>query len=251
MKVSLIQSSIEWLNPVENRMAAQRWIAECEGSDLVIFPEMFTTGFCMEPTSMAESNGETLEWMVSMAKRYDVAIAGSVAVEEGGRYYNRLYLVKRDGAYVKYDKRHLFTFAGEDKVYSFGNERVVVDVDGVRILLLICYDLRFPVWMRNRGDYDMVLCVANWPKARREPWDILLRARAIENLSYVCGVNIIGDDTSCHYSGGTAVVDFKGNVVSSVADDCDGVATFELDMDGLSKFRSRFPALNDADDFEI
>lgn len=251
MKVSLIQSSIEWLASDRNRERAERWIAECEESDLVIFPEMFTTGFCMEPEIMAERKSETLEWMMNMAKRYDTAIAGSVAVEDEGNYYNRLYLVKKDGSHVKYDKRHLFTFAGEDKVYSAGDERVVVGLNGVRILLLICYDLRFPVWSRNRGDYDMILYVANWPNSRRTPWDVLLRARAIENLSYVCGVNIVGEDRSCRYSGGTVVVDYMGNVISSVADDCEGVATAVLDIDSLVKFRNKFPALYDADEFEM
>ncbi|MFI3288591.1 MAG: nitrilase-related carbon-nitrogen hydrolase [Rikenellaceae bacterium] len=249
MKVSLVQSSVEWLQPEQNRVAAEGWIAKCSGSDLVVFSEMFTTGFCMNPESCA--NNETLEWMVSMAKRYGVALAGSVAVEETRSYYNRLYVVGKDGPYKKYDKRHLFTFAGEQNGYRAGEERVVVEIEGVRILLLICYDIRFPVWIRNRGDYDMILCVANWPNSRRAAWDILLKARAIENLSYVCGVNIVGEDPTSIYSGGTAAIDYLGREVASVRDGEQGVVTFEVDMDALVAFRAKFPALDDADDFEL
>ncbi len=249
MRVSLVQSSIEWLQPEQNMVVAERWIEGCSDSDLVVFSEMFTTGFCMKPKSCA--NHETLEWMVVMAKRYGVALAGSIAVEEGGLYYNRLYVVAKDGSYRSYDKRHLFTFAGEHECYTAGEQRVVVEVCGVRILLLICYDIRFPVWIRNRGDYDMILCVANWPNSRRSAWDILLKARAIENLSYVCGVNIVGEDPSSIYFGGTVAIDYLGREVASVCDGEQGVATFEVDMDALVAFRAKFPALDDADDFEL
>lgn len=226
-------------------------IAQCATSRLVVLPEMFTTGFCTDPRVGAESGEQTLAWMQQMASRYGVALAGSVAVELDGDYYNRLYVVEPDGRYSKYDKRHLFTFAGEHHNYKAGDQRGIVEIEGVRILLLICYDLRFPVWSRNRGDYDMILCVANWPRARRAPWDLLLRARAVENLSYVCGVNIVGSDPNVDYSGGTAAIDFLGNVIASVPDDQEGVATVEIDMEALRNFRAKFPALNDADNFEI
>ncbi len=251
MKISLIQSSIEWLQPEKNSVVAEGWIEKCCDSDIVVFSEMFTTGFCMNPERSSVSGDETLHWMQGVAKKYDVAIAGSVAVEEAGQYYNRLYVVRGDGTYTKYDKRHLFTFAGESEHYTSGDDRVVFEICGVRVLLLICYDLRFPVWIRNRGDYDVILCVANWPHSRRAVWDVLLKARAIENVSYVCGVNIVGEDISCSYSGGTAAIDFMGRSVASVADNEPGMATFDVDLEALRAFRVKFPALDDADDFEF
>lgn len=251
MKVSLVQSSIEWMQPEINWASAERWISKSVDSDMVILPEMFTTGFCMTPEKVAQSCCEVVSKLKELSQRYGVTIVGSVAVEECGEYYNRLYCVRRDGSYEHYDKRHLFTFSGEDKRYAAGKDRVVVEVDGVRFLLLVCYDLRFPVWARNRGDYDVMICVANWPESRRQVWDILLRARAIENVSYMCGVNIVGVDPSASYSGGTAVVDYRGRVVSSVADGECGVATVEIDLEALRAFREKFPALGDADCFEI
>lgn len=251
MKLSLIQSSIEWLSPARNRAAAERWIAASVGSSLVVLPEMFATGFCVDAVCCADGGGQTLDWMRLMALRYGVVLAGSVAVEERGRFYNRLYVVRPEGAVESYDKRHLFSFAGEQRSYEAGERRVVVDVDGVRVLLLICYDLRFPVWCRNVGDYDVAICVACWPDSRREVWDMLLRARAIENVAYVCGVNIVGQDPSASYSGGTAVIDYRGRVVAAVEDGLEGVATMEVDMEALERFRAKFPALDDADRFEI
>ncbi|MFR9660986.1 MAG: nitrilase-related carbon-nitrogen hydrolase [Rikenellaceae bacterium] len=251
MKISLVQSSIAWLDATKNRAAAERWLDECSGSNMVVFPEMFTTGFTLEPDSCAEYNLETLGWMISEATKRGIAICGSVAVGEGEGFYNRLYFVRPYGSHVKYDKRHLFTFAGEHNSFAAGVERVIVELEGVRILLLICYDLRFPVWSRNRGDYDMIICIAAWPEQRRLAWDALLRARAIENLCYVCGVNIVGADPSAHYSGGTAAIGFMGEALSLVEDNVEGVATFELDIEALRAFRVKFPALEDGDKFEL
>ncbi len=251
MRISLLQRSIEWLDADKNRTSAQKWIEQCRESQLVVLPEMFTTGFCTDPKCGAESDERTLKWMQLMAAEYQTTLAGSVAVECDGEYFNRFYVVRPDGEYVKYDKRHLFTFAGEHLNYTAGNERVVVEIEGVRVLLLVCYDLRFPVWMRNRGDYDMILCVAAWPRPRRLPWDILLRARAIENLCYVGGVNIVGQDVNVEYSGGTVAINFLGEVIAKVEDDTEGIATFDVDLEALGEFRAKFPALNDADDFEI
>lgn len=260
MRVSLIQKSLEWLAAERNRESAEGWIAQCSTSQLVVLPEMFTTGFCVEPggranggaeESGAESGEQTKEWMCRMAAKYNTTIVGSVAVEQCGRYYNRMYVVGPGGEVESYDKRHLFSFAGEHHHYVAGDRRIVVEVEGVRILLLICYDLRFPVWARNRGDYDMIVCVANWPASRRGAWDTLLRARAIENLAYVGGVNIVGDDPTAHYSGGTVGVDYKGDEMSSVADECEGVATFDIDLQRLRAFREKFSALSDADEFEL
>ncbi len=251
MKISLVQNSIEWLNPSVNRSNAEVWIKKCEGSDLCLLPEMFSTGFCMDSEKASCSSGETLEWMKNMARKYQIAIAGGVAVEQSGSLYNRFYVVERSGKVSHYDKRHLFSFAGEGDSYRAGEERVVVNIGGVRLLLLVCYDLRFPVWSRNRGDYDVMLCIASWPKSRRSAWDILLRARAVENLCYVCGVNIVGSDPQCEYSGGTVAIDFLGSTVASVADYECGAATLDVDMGSLKKFRERFSALNDGDRFEI
>ncbi len=251
MRVSLIQTSVKWLDTHYNRLSAEHWVARCVDSRIVVLPEMFTTGFCVEPNECVESEEVVLLWLKQMSAKYGVAIAAGVAVESGGRYYNRLYVVDRDGSYTKYDKRHLFSYGGEQERYESGSDRVVIEIDGVRFLLLICYDLRFPVWSRNRGDYDVALCVANWPKARRSVWDTLLRARAIENLSYVCGVNIVGSDPSCDYSGGSVAVDFKGDVVASVVDDECGVASFDIDIEALRGFRAKFTALDDADEFRI
>ncbi len=239
------------MNPSANRSSAEGWIRKCAGSSLVLLPEMFTTGFCMTPSDSSKGWQETVDWMADMARRYDVAIGGGVAVEECGNYYNRFYVVDKRGQVTHYDKRHLFSFAGEDKAYSGGERRVVVEIEGVRVLLLTCYDLRFPVWGRNRGDYDVMVCIASWPSSRRGAWDTLLRCRAIENLAYVCGVNIVGSDPNCQYSGGTAAIDYKGNTISAVEDNTTGVATIEIDMKSLQKFRDKFPALSDADNFEI
>ena len=251
MKISLIQTSIKWLDSNANRVTAEQLLDKYIGSDMYFFAEMFTTGFCMTPKESAESGEETLNWLKKMAVERGIAIGGSVSVEENGKYYNRFYVVKSDGSYVEYNKRHLFSFAGEDKCYEAGQERVVVEVGGVRILLLVCYDLRFPVWSRNRGDYDLMVCVANWPTPRRFVWDTLLRARALENQSYVCGVNIVGSDPTCEYSGGTAAIDFLGSTIGQVPDKEEGVVSFEIDIKALHEFRDKFPALNDADNFTL
>ncbi len=251
MKVSLVQTSIKWLDSMHNRSIAEQLLDKHAGSDIYFFAEMFTTGFCMSPKDCAESGEETLTWLKKMAIERGVAIGGSVSVQENGKYYNRFYVVKSDGSYVEYNKRHLFSFAGEDKSYEAGQERVIVEVGGVRILLQVCYDLRFPVWSRNRGDYDAMVCVANWPTPRRFVWDTLLRARALENQAYACGVNIVGCDPTCEYSGGTAAVDFLGGTIGQVPDKEEGVVSFEIDIKALNEFRDKFPALNDADNFTL
>ncbi len=276
MIISLVQTSIEWLAPSANRESAEGWINKCRGSALCLLPEMFSTGFSMDPERSATEGQRTVEWMAQMASRYQMAIGGSVAVCENGTFRNRFYVVERCGRRSFYDKRHLFTFAGEHLNYQAGSERVIVEIEGVKILLLVCYDLRFPVWARNGwteggtesgaessaesgtksgaksgAEYDVVACVANWPKSRRGAWDILLRARAIENLAYVCGVNIVGADPSCEYSGGTAAIDYKGETITAVEDNTEGIINVNIDIEGLRAFREKFPALRDADQFEI
>jgi predicted amidohydrolase len=178
------------------------------------------------------------------------AIAGSIAVTNDGKYYNRFYFVKPDGSVSQYDKKHLFTYGGEHLRFTAGNERVIVEWKGVRILLEICYDLRFPVWARNRGDYDMILYVASWPTPRVSAWSSLLVARAIENQCYVAGVNRVGNDPACEYCGGSVIIDPYGKTIVAchMNEECE--ATAEIDMDKLQAFREKFPVLNDADEFE-
>lgn len=252
MKILLLQTDIKWQEPAFNRKHAQEIIDASPEADLIILPEMFTTGFCMSPDIVAEkANTETLLWMQTIAKDRNAAIAGSVATEEDGKYYNRFYFVKPDGSYTKYNKRHLFTYAGEDKEYAGGEERIIVEYKEVRILLQICYDLRFPVFSRNKGDYDMVIYVANWPASRRYAWDTLLRARAIENVCYVAAVNRTGDDPTNQYSGGTALIDFMGKDMIEAKENTEEAVSGEIDMLALDEFRKKFPALNDADKFNI
>ncbi len=238
--------NVAWEQPEFNRLHAAEMVGD---ADLIVLPEMFTTGFTMSPAAAERDGRLTLEWMVALARKHDAAVAGSIAVEEGGELFNRLYFVKPDATWVHYDKRHLFSYAGEHKVYSSGSERVIAEWRGMRILLQICYDLRFPAFSRNRGDYDMILYVASWPESRIGAWDTLLRARAVENVCYVAGVNRVGDDPVAHYNGHSALIDFKGNTLAAG----DGETTIEgwPDMPQLTAFRTKFPALQDADDFTI
>jgi predicted amidohydrolase len=252
MNIVLLQTDIAWQEPETNRNHAEELIDSLpESTGLVVLPEMFTTGFCTSPEGVAEKAGtETLVWMQSVALRRDMALAGSVATEENGNYYNRFYFVKPDGSYVTYNKRHLFTFAGEDKKYTAGNDRVIVEYDGFRILLQICYDLRFPVYSRNKGDYDMILYVANWPTVRLYAWNTLVRARAIENVCYVAAVNRTGNDPGGRYSGGTALYDFMGKPVAEAGTGEEAVSG-TIGMQELADFRKKFPALQDADKFKL
>ncbi len=251
MKIVLLQTDIKWQEPEINRTQAKKLIDASAQADLYILPEMFTTGFCMTPKGVAEKAGtSTLEWMQSVAKERNAAIAGSVATEENRNYYNRFYFVKPDGSYKTYNKRHLFTFAGEHNKYAGGEERVIIEHAGFRILLQICYDLRFPVFSRNKGDYDMIIYVANWPTVRIEAWNALLKARAIENVCYVAAVNRTGDDPTNRYSGGTYLLDFMGrNIVT--AGEGEETICGEIDKQVLEDFRKKFPALQDADKFKL
>ena len=259
MKVTLIQNDVIWASPKENHERLDRIFSEIPKSDLIVLPEMFSTGFVVRPEGVAEKlpNPVSLQWMKDRASALGSAIAGSVAVEENGQYYNRFYFVKPDSEVISYDKRHLFTFGGEDKTFTAGDKRVIVEWKGVRFLLLICYDLRFPVWARNRKDYDAIIIVASWPKVRRYAWDTLLKARAIENQCYVLSVDRIGDDADGnHYNGGTFFIDPLGKVLEEAVDTEDGAIyqsiTFDMDTKQLEeKFRPTFPVLNDADDFKI
>lgn len=261
MQVTLLQIDIAWRDAGQNRSVIENMMSGAAKSDLYVLPEMFTTGFDVTPRASVEvSEGETLQWMRKMAARYDAAVAGSVAIQsEDGNLRNRLYFVKPDGTYQYYDKRHLFTYGGEDKAYTCGANRVIVEWRNVRFLLQICYDLRFPVFARNGinktnaslSQYDCCIYVANWPSSRRSVWNTLLHARALENQCYILGVNRVGDDDVCHYDGGTVVIDAYGKDVAVAPDNTVAIVTAELDMDRLSSFRKKFPVLYDTDHYTI
>ena len=259
MKISLIQSDIAWADPETNRERLSQVFARLPKCDLVVLPEMFSTGFATEPEGIAERGDDSLCWMQEMAARYDCAVAGSLALERAdvsagtgsSRYFNHFAFVTAEGELASYDKHHLFTFGGEHHHFTAGGERVIVAWRGVRFLLSVCYDLRFPVFLRNRGDYDALLCVASWPAVRRYPWDTLLRARAMENQCYVAGVNRVGDDPVLHYSGGTVLLDWLGQPMAAVPDEQEGFIVGEIDPEALRAAAQKFPVLGDADDFAL
>ena len=246
----LIQTPLAWQDPEANRKALADKVAGHAGS-LNILPEMFTTGFSMASATHAEpAEGPTAAWLRSLAQDRGVSICGSVMVEDNG-YYNRFMLAQHAGGFQHYDKRHLFRMAGEHEHYSPGNERLIFQHQEMRVLAQICYDLRFPVYCRNRNDYDVLLFVANWPEARREHWLALLKARAIENLCYVVGVNRIGKDgNDVSYSGDSCVIDYRGETLLDLgrSDTCKDI---ELDLLSLREYRQTFPAWQDADDFVL
>jgi predicted amidohydrolase len=253
MKVALIQSSLFWENPKANRNYFEGKInAIIEKVDLIVLPEMFTTGFSMNPKSLAETmQGETISWLQSLAKAKKSAITGSLIVKENNNFFNRLVFVFPSGEIQLYDKRHLFTLAGEDKVYTSGKEKLIVDYLGWKICPLVCYDLRFPVFARNMEDYDLLLYVANWPKPRINAWDILLKARSVENMCYTIGVNRIGfDESKFEYVGHSQAVDFLGNY-NLEPQETEGVFIVELNKEKLLETRKKLGFLNDRDAFEL
>ncbi|MBP7610402.1 MAG: amidohydrolase [Steroidobacteraceae bacterium] len=249
----MIQADLAWQDPATNRRNLAAHFRGLAGhTDLIVLPEMFTTGFSMAADSLAETMaGATVGWLREEAAAIGCAITGSLIVEENGRHYNRLVWATPDGDIAHYDKRHLFRMAREQEHYAAGNRRLVVELKGWRLCPLVCYDLRFPVWSRSRGDYDVLLYVANWPARRRAAWSALLRARAIENVCYVVGVNRMGKDgNGASYSGDSVALDFLGQVLGGDRDG-DFVETVVLDRESLSTFRRDFPAHLDADDFEL
>ena len=256
MKVTLLQADLKWASPESNAQAFEESILNARNSeidcksDLYVLPEMWSTGFTTQPEGIAEEFGtscQSLEWMKDMADKTDAAIAGSVAVHcSDGSYRNRFFFVKPGGEYVYYDKHHLFTYGGEHHRYTAGNERVVVEWRGVRFLLLVCYDLRFPKWARSNEDYDAIIYVASWPTPRVEAWNTLLRARAIEDQCYVIGVNRVGSDPSCEYCGGTAFIDPYGTAQMCPYGEVSALAG-QIDMESLNAFRQKFPVLSDRD----
>lgn len=258
LKVGLAQGATRWHDPAGNRDYYGKLIDSLRGCDLIVLPETFTSGFSNEAIHNAETmQGPTLDWLRAQATNMDAAIVGSVQLRaEGDRVFNRLLFVTPDGNVRHYDKRHLFRYAGEHERYAAGAERIVVKWRGWRICPLVCYDLRFPVYSRNRhvGDgmeYDLLLYVANWPAAREYAWRTLLRARAIENLSYCVGLNRVGvDGKGLAYSGDSAVLDFLGRPMVELGAQEQTVVT-SLDADALAAYREHFPAWMDADDFSL
>ncbi|HRD52404.1 MAG TPA: amidohydrolase [Flavobacteriales bacterium] len=254
LRVTIVQSMLHWEDAEANRSMFATKLSELKGgTDIVVLPEMFTTGFSMRSSELAEPmHGPTLAWMRAQAQLLDAAIYGSVIIEDKGERFNRGLFVTPDGEVSVYDKRHLFRFAHENEHYSAGRDRVVMQWRGWRILLQICFDLRFPVFARNRGDYDAILYVANWPEARRFPWSQLLIARAIENQCYVAGVNRVGmDGKGMHYSGDSVIIDPRGETAASVPPSTEGLASATFDRNALEEFRAKFPVSLEADDFEL
>lgn len=253
LKIAMLQANLIWENAEANRIQFRQKIEQLSPDvELIILPEMFSTGFSMNAENLAEPvNGATVNWMKKISAEKNAAITGSVIIEERGKYYNRLFFVTPDGNIQKYDKRHTFTLAGENEIYSSGQERLIVNYKDWKICPLVCYDLRFPVWSRNTKDYDILIFVANWPAVRVLAWDTLLKARAIENLAYCIGVNRVGEDGNAHsYPGHSAVYDCLGKIIS---DDSNWEKELKqeiiLEKSVLEENRKKLRFLQDRDEF--
>ena len=258
MRITLIQTDIAWENKTENLRRLREKLEMLRGTtEIVVLPETFSTGFSMDAERMAEpADGETITILRRWAQEYGVALTGSFMACEPGNpptYHNRAFFLTPEGEAHFCDKRHLFCMGGEAERLTPGKERCIISYKGWRILPIVCYDLRFPVWSRNRrNDYDLLLYVANWPAGRRMVWDVLLQARALENQCYVCGVNRIGTDQFGYpHDGGSVIYSPKGKLLAHVADDTDGTATASLDLGALQVFRRRFPVWEDSDTFHL
>lgn len=248
LKITGLNLDIVWKDKEANFKKIEKSAAEIQ-TDILLLPEMFSTGFCMDPEEIADRNEETLTWLKTFALEKKIAVCGSASIKENDQYFNRFYFVKPSGEYFHYDKRHLFSFSGEDKIYTAGHERIIVEYKGFRILLQVCYDLRFPVYSRNNDDYDAVFYVANWPESRIDAWKTLLKARAIENQCFVFGMNRIGTDGNhltypessyCFFADGTDISEAKNDLISA-----------DFDLEKLKDFRKKFQFLSDRDSFEI
>lgn len=259
MKITAIQSDLFWENKEANLEMFQRKIGDCKGSNIIVLPEMFSTGFSMNPAPLAETmQGPTVQWMKEVSARNRMIITGSIIIEENGKYYNRLIWMLPDGSTGYYNKRHLFAFAGEHNYYSSGNRRLIASVNSWKINLIVCYDLRFPVWIRQKpsvenheAEYDILIVVANWPQKRAHAWKSLLIARAIENQCYVVGVNRIGNDgKGIYHSGDSMIVDPLGEVLA-IATNIEEALSFVPDKEFLEKTREGLPFLRDGDKFSF
>ncbi len=254
LKITLIQSDLHWENSGANLAMFEEKIWKIKGkTDIIVLPEMFTTGFTMNAVGLAEPmNYTTFKWMKQQASQTGAVVTGSIIIKEGKNYFNRLIWMQPDGNYFSYDKRHLFRMAEEHLIFSQGSEKLLVEWKGWKIRPLICYDLRFPVWSRNvKNEYDLLIYVANWPEARSLPWKALLQARAIENLSYVVGVNRIGSDgKGIAYCGNSSIISPKGEILWQ-KESTEEIETVVLGKAELDSFRKKFPADLDSDDFKI
>jgi predicted amidohydrolase len=256
LKITVFQGYLFWENTDKNLQNITLRLSGGirEKTDLIILPEMFTTGFTMNAAELAEPmNGKTMQWMEKTASQYDCVITGSIIIKEGGKYYNRLIWMRPDGTHQHYDKRHLFARGNEHNTYTAGTQKLFVDLNGWKICPVICYDLRFPVWLRNieENPYDLLIVVANWPERRAAHWRTLIPARAVENQSYVIAVNRVGHDgNEVYHSGDSTCIDPNGKVVYYKRDEED-LYTFSIIGDEVEKVRRALPFLKDSDDFEI
>ena len=255
MRISQIQDTIFWADKAGNLQKTGEKLASLAGqTDLVVLPEMFTTGFCTNELHLAETlDGETVKTLRFWAVKYQMAITGSFIASENDRIYNRAFFVFPNGKIQTADKRHLFSMGGEQNHFSVGNKRMIVNYCGFNICVLVCYDIRFPVWARNnKNEYDLLIYVANFPESRVTDWNILLKARAVENQAYVCGVNRIGvDGLGISYNGHSSLLDFKANELLTFPNNETSVQSFELQLSPLERYREKFAIWKDADRFEL
>ncbi|WP_019037353.1 amidohydrolase [Psychroflexus tropicus] len=253
LNITYIQTQLSWEDPNANRQHFEKKLAECPSkTDVIILPEMFTTGFSMNAEANAEEAEVVLSWMQEQADAFDVALTGSAMVKDQGKFYNRMFFVQPNGTFFTYNKKHLFTLAGEHKIYEQGSERCIVEYKEWKLCLQVCYDLRFPVWARNQDDYHALIYVANWPKKRVAAWDILLQARAVENMSYCIGLNIIGiDGNDFPYVGHSSAYDALGKRLSQHHPEEEAIETVVLDKASLYELRNQLGFLRDRDEFNI
>jgi len=254
IKLAVIQYDISWEVKERNFGIIEKLISRLEqDTDILILPEMFNTGFSMNTEGLAESpRADSFDWMVHIAEKHRSGVCGSYIVRDKDRFYNRWVFVTPEKKSWTYDKRHLFSPGNEDKVFSKGSERLIFTFRGVKISANVCYDLRFPVWTRNKGEYDLLINSANWPAARREVWLTLLRARAIENQCYVAGSNRIGTDGNrVNHAGDSMIISPRGEVIASAGKDTECLISAVISIPELKEFRKKFPVLKDADNFII
>ena len=252
LTISLIQTRIFWQDKQKNFEYLSSKISQTK-ADIILLPEMFNTGFNIKPFDLAEDfNGPTLQWLIKQARNANSAIVGSYIFKDNSNYYNRLFFVRPDGQYAFYDKRHTFTMAGEHKFFAKGYRNVIIYYSGWRIKPLVCYDLRFPVWARNKENYDLLIYVANWPDSRIDQWENLLKARAIENQTYVAAVNRVGTDgNGFYYSGNSLILSPKGHIIQQAQKHTEQIISADLDLELLHQMRQKFPVLQDKDSFTI
>lgn len=253
LHIRLLQADLVWENPHANCQHIKQLLeSKPHPCDLIVLPEMFSTGFSMNPRGLAEEmDGPSMQWMAEQARNFEANVTGSLMIRSNGQHFNRLIWMKPDGSYLYYDKKHLFALAGEADYYQAGKKHLVVELKGWKVMPLICYDLRFPIWSRNKMDYDLLLYVANWPDRRKQHWKTLLAARAIENQVYTIGVNRCGTDANdLYYSGDTSLYDYSGELMGCIAHQ-EGLLDFKLDKTPQAEYRSKLPFLKDGDLFTL